>query len=80
MSTDTFPTSGTQDMSQPSQTPIELGKTYAQPFGNKAAIVVTKGGAAKVIKAKYAKLYLVYDRQSFVIPEGITLKYLTPGS
>ena len=80
MSTDTFPTSGTQDMSQPSQTSVELGKTYAQPFGNKAAIVVTKGGAAKVIKAKYAKLYLVYDRQSFVIPEGITLKYLTPGN
>ncbi len=77
METDNFPTSGTQDMSQKKET-VELGKKYPQPFGNKAAIVIHKGGAANVVKAKYAKLYLIYNKQSFTIPNGITLKYIKP--
>ena len=77
METDTFPTSGTQDMSSQKDA-VDLGKKYPQPFGNKAAIVIHKGGAANVVKAKYAKLYLIYNKQSFTIPNGITLKYIKP--
>ena len=68
---------GTHDMST-KKTEIELGKTYAAPFGNKAFIVITKGGAAKPLKAKYAKLYLIYNKQSYTIPQGVTMKYLEP--
>ena len=77
METDNFPTSGTQDMSNQKDA-VDLGKKYPQPFGNKAAIVIHKGGAANVVKAKYAKLYLIYNKQSFTIPNGITLKYIKP--
>ena len=77
METDNFPTSGSQDMSNQKDA-VDLGKKYPQPFGNKAAIVIHKGGAANVVKAKYAKLYLIYNKQSFTIPNGITLKYIKP--
>ena len=77
MDTQSFPTSGQQDMSTKT-TSVDLGKKYPQPFGNKAAIVVHKGGAANVVKAKYSKLYLIYNKQSFTIPTGITLKYIMP--
>ena len=79
MDTENFPTSGQQDMST-QKTDVKLGEKYPQPFGNKAAIVIHKGGAANVVKAKYSKLYLIYGKQSFSIPNGITLKYITPGS
>lgn len=72
-----LPTSGQQDMSKKT-TQVKLGQKYSQPFGNKAAIVIHKGGAANVIKAKYSKLNLIYNKQSFTIPSGITLKYLLP--
>ena len=68
---------GTHDMST-KKTEVELGKTYAAPFGNKACIIITKGGAAKVVKAKYAKLYLIYNKQSYTIPQGVTMKYIEP--
>lgn len=74
----TFPTSaGSHDMSTKKES-ITLGKTYAAPFGNKACIVIHKGGAASVVKSKYAKLYLIYNKQSFTIPNGVTMKYLEP--
>ncbi len=79
MATESFPTSGQNDMSTRTDV-VKLGEKYPQPFGNKAAIIVHKGGAAAVIKAKYSKLYLIYNKQSFTIPTGITLKYLEPGS
>ena len=75
--------SGSHDMSTDKQE-VKMGKANNgesdTPFGNKAFIVIRKGGAASVIKAKYSKLYLVYNRQSFVIPTGTTFKYLTTGA
>ena len=60
---------------------VKLGAgTHSTPFGNKACIVIHKGGAANVIKAKYAKLYLIYNKQSFTVPTAVTMKYLEPGS
>jgi len=46
-------------------TPIEVGKTYPQPFGNKAWVLVRKGGASQVIQAKYSKLNVIFNRQGF---------------
>ncbi len=72
----------TADMSQ-DKNEIKMGKANGgesdSPFGNKAFIVIRKGGAAAVIKAKYNKRYLVYNRQSIVIPQSVTLKYLQTG-
>jgi len=69
--------SGTHDMSS-NKNEIPLGKSYAAPFGNKAMIIIHKGGAANVVKAKYAKMYLVFNKQSFTIPNGINVEILEP--
>ena len=68
--------SGTHDMST-KKDEIPLTAEPA-PFGNKAMIVIHKGGAANVVKAKYAKMYLVFNKQSFTIPEGINVELLKP--
>ena len=39
--------------------------TYSAPFGNKAWVLVRKGGASQVIKAKYSKLTVVFNHQGF---------------
>ena len=50
-------------------TEIECGKSGGQytstPFGNKAWIMIRKGGAAQVIKAKYSRLNVIFNKQSF---------------
>lgn len=48
------------------------------PFGNKAFIVIRKGGATEVIKAKYNQIKLVYKKQSVYLPEGFG--YLKTGA
>ena len=76
--TSQFPTgSGTHDMAT-DKNKVSLGKTYAAPFGNKACVIVHKGGASEVVKSKDAKMYLVYNRQSFTVPTGVTMQYLVP--
>ena len=57
---------------------VEMGKDFPQPFGKKAMIVIHKGGASQVIKAKYAKIKYVYNKQSIIIPDKVTLKYIKP--
>ncbi len=77
-----LPTSS-KDMSQ-DKNEIKMGKANGgesdTPFGNKAFVLVRKGGASQVVKAKYNKLYLIYNRQSIVVPESVTLKYLLTGA
>ena len=50
-------------------TEIECGKpggdNNSTPFGNKAWILVRKSGGAQTIKAKYSKLNVIFNRQSF---------------
>ena len=52
-----------------STTEIKCGKangaTYDTPFANKAWVLVRKGGAAQVIKAKYSRLNVIFNKQSF---------------
>ncbi len=82
--TKSLPTqSGPNDMSQ-DRKEIKMGKANGgdsdTPFGNKAFVIIRKGGASEVIKAKYNKLYLIYKKQSFVIPQSVTFEYLKTGA
>ncbi len=66
-----------------STTEVKVGKangaSYDTPFSNKAWVLVRKGGAAQVIKAKYSRLNVIYNRQSFKIPESDNqFQYLEP--
>lgn len=74
--------SGSHDSSS-IKTDIKIGKANGgesdSPFGNKAWIAIRKGGAATVIKAKYSKVYLVFNRQSYTIPQGVNCQYLQTG-
>jgi prepilin-type N-terminal cleavage/methylation domain-containing protein len=73
----------TGDMSKDRQQ-VGIGKTNGgesdTPFGNKAFIVIHKGGAASVHKAKYNMRYLVYNRQSVVIPSDAGFEYMKTGT
>ncbi len=75
------PSKGQNDMSTKHDT-VGLGKSGGGesdiPFSNKAFVLIRKGGASEVIKAKYTKLSMIYRRQSFVIPE-VDFKYLPTG-
>ncbi len=49
-----------------SSTKITVGNgQYDTPFGNKAWVVIRKGGAAATIKAKYSRLDVIFNRQGF---------------
>lgn len=45
--------------------PIDCGKEYNTPFGNKAWVLVRKGGAASTVKARYSKLNVIFNKQGF---------------
>ncbi len=46
-------------------TKVSLGTKYDQPFGNKAWVLVRKSGASQVIKAKYSRVDVIFNRQGF---------------
>ena len=50
------------------------------PFSNKAFVLVRKGGATQVIKAKYSVLNYIYNKQGFTVPSEATLEYLKTGA
>ena len=79
---DTLITSGS--FNGQTKTTVGVGKANGgesdTPFANKAWICIRKGGGASTIKAKYSKLYLVYNQQSFTIPTGTDFSYLKTGA
>ena len=79
---DTLITSGS--FNGQTKTTVGVGKANGgesdTPFANKAWICIRKGGGTSVIKAKYSKLYLVYNQQSFTIPTGTDFSYLKTGA
>ena len=79
---DTLITSGS--FNGQTKTTVGVGKANGgesdTPFANKAWICIRKGGGTSVIKAKYSKLYLVYNQQSFTIPTGSDFSYLKTGA
>jgi len=49
-------------------TPVDCGNGKGeddQPFGNKGWVLVRKGGASQVIKAKYSKYSVIFNQQGF---------------
>lgn len=47
-------------------TKVAVGNgTWDTPFGNKAWVVIRKGGAAATIKAKYSRLDVIFNKQGF---------------
>ena len=49
-------------------TEVKLGNGAGErdtPFGNKAWVLIRKGGASQVIKAKYSKYSVIYNHQGF---------------
>ena len=66
-----------------STTEIPVGKANGgesdTPFSNKAWVLIRKGGAAQSIKIKYSKLNVVYNRQSFTMPQDAQFMYLPVG-
>ena len=53
----------------------KAGELTQTPFGNKAWVLVRKGGASQVIKAKYSRLNVIFNRQGFDNGE-VELKFL----
>ena len=72
------------DFDGKTKTEVGVGKTNGgesdTPFSNKAWVCIRKGGGTSVIKAKYSKLYLVYNQQSFTIPSDAQFQYLKTGA
>lgn len=79
LATDTFAKqSTTETISQTKQLPQD--NQFAQPFGNKASVVIHKGGAASVYKGRYQSLADIYDKQTVTFAQGAQIDYLNPTS
>lgn len=79
ISTDTFAKSGSLDtLSQTKQIPVDSG--YTQPFGNKACVVIHKGGAVGNYKGRYQSLSDIYDKQTVTFVDGAQIDYLKPSN
>ena len=79
LSTDQFAKSGTLDtISQTKQ--LETDSQFPQPFGNKASVVIHKGGAASVYKGRYQSLADIYDKQTVTFTENAQIDYLKPST
>ena len=60
---------------------IATDTQFAQPFGNKASIIIHKGGAASVFKGRYQSLSDIYDRQTVTFTEGSKgIDYIAPSN
>ena len=79
ISTDSFAKSGTLDtLAQTKQLPVD--STFTQQFGNKASIVVHKGGAVGNYKGRYQSLSDIYDKQTVTFVDGAQIDYLKPSN
>lgn len=61
LKTETYDGQGSDDV----ECGAKAGGDSDTPFGNKAWVLVRKGGASQVINAKYSRLNVVYNRQGF---------------
>ncbi|MFO7936806.1 MAG: type II secretion system protein [Kiritimatiellia bacterium] len=51
-------------------TQITLGENFSSPFSNKAFVMIRKGGAVFKARQKYSRLNIIYQQQSFRLPEA----------
>jgi len=79
LSTDSFAKSSTTEtLSQTKQ--IQTDTAFPQPFGNKASVVIHKGGAVGVYKGRYQSLADIYDKQTVTFTDNAQIDYLKPSS
>ena len=79
LSTDSFAkSSSTETKSQTKQ--IKSDTSFTQPFGNKATVVIHKGGAASVYKGRYQTLCDIYDKQTVTFTDGAKIDYIKPST
>ena len=77
MSTDNFAKSSTTPtISETRQQANDT--TFPQPFGNKACVIIHKGGSAGVYKGRYQSLSDFYEKQTVTFVEGSKIDYLKP--
>lgn len=57
---------------------LTMGKDFSTPFGNKAAVIIHKGGAGKVYKGRYATLSDIYEKQTITFSENSEIEYIEP--
>ena len=80
LSTDQFAKQSTTETSSKT-TQLATDTQFAQPFGNKASIIIHKGGAASVFKGRYQSLSDIYDRQTVTFTEGSKgIDYIAPSN
>ena len=77
LDTSRFAVSGNTDTKNETSR-LTMGKDFTQPFGNKACVIVHRGGAATTHKARYATLSDIYEKQSITFTEGTQISYIEP--
>ena len=80
LSTDQFAKQSTTETSSKT-TQLQTDTQFPLPFGNKASVVIHKGGAASVYKGRYQSLSDIYDRQTVTFTEGSKgIDYIAPSA
>ena len=74
---DTFAKSSSTETKSQTKT-IKNDSNFTQPFGNKATVIIHKGGAASVYKGRYQTLCDIYDKQTVTFTEGAKIDYISP--
>lgn len=77
LDTQKFATSGETPTATDSQR-LQMGKDFAQPFGNKACVIIHKGGNSSTHKSRYATLADIYEKQTVSLASGVQISYLEP--
>ena len=80
LTTDEFPKQGSENDTLSKTTQIKADNQYPQPFGNKASVVIHKGGAATVYKGRYQSLSDIYDKQTITFVGDAQIDYLKPST
>ena len=79
ISTDNFITSSTKEtLSEYKQEKTD--SQYTQPFGNKACVIIHKGGSAGVYKGRYQSLSDFYEKQTVAFSGNAQITYIKPSN
>jgi prepilin-type N-terminal cleavage/methylation domain-containing protein len=80
ISTDNFITEGSNNQTLSKTDQEDVDKEYTQPFGNKASVIIHKGGSAGVYKGRYQSVSDFYDKQTVTFAGEARIQYLKPAN
>ena len=79
ISTDNFARQGSvTTLGDTTQLPVD--SAYTQPFGNKACVVIHKGGAVGTYKGRYQSLEDIYEKQTVTFTGDAQIDYIKPSN